>query len=103
METENQWYRIRFFAGEVKAGEHRKLRNEMLRLYNQRGRPAGVALYSTRIQPNGGIQLFLSPAAYACFSRAIHMRRVRPTTKPPPSDVTVVLGDRVASISLLDD
>ena len=86
------WHRVRFFPGEVAEGKHRQLRNTILRLYNQRGRPEKVALFSTPLLPNGEIYLYFSPAAWENFSRLAQTYRLRPCDKPGFEEVKLVLG-----------
>lgn len=96
------WHRIRFFPGEVAQGKHRNLRNTILRLYNQKGKPADVALFSTPLLPDGDICIYLSPAAFDVFSRMFKAYRVRPCEKPALEEVKLVLG-RPQVAELLQD
>jgi len=96
------WHRIRFFPGEVAQGKHRKLRNTILRLYNQKGKPADVALFSSPLMPSGDIYMYLSPTAYEMFSRKFKAYRVKPCEKPAMEEVKLILGKRAMLVMLQD-
>ena len=95
------WQRIRFFSGEVSKGKHRELRNTILRAYNEKERPANVALFSTPLLPNGEIFLYFSPAACEVFVRLTKAYRLRPCEKPAMGDVKLVLGKPQEASELL--
>ncbi len=97
------WNRIRFFPGEVSRGKHRELRNTILKAYNQKGRPANVALFSTPLLPNGEIHLYFSPAAGKAFEKFTHAYRLRPCEKPSLEEVKLVLGRPQEVMMLLSD
>ena len=94
------WHRVRFYPGEVAQGKHRQLRNTILKIYNQRGQPEDVALFSTPLLPSGEIYLYFSPAAWEQFSRLAQSFRLRPCEKPAVGEVKLVLG-RPADASVL--
>ncbi len=96
------WHRIRFFPGEVSQGKHRSLRNTILRLYNQKGKPEDVALFSTPLLPEGDIYMYLSPGAVEKFARMFKAYRIRPCEKPAYEEVKLVLG-RPQTTALLED
>ncbi len=96
------WHRIRFFPGEVAQGKHRQLRNTILRLYNQKGKPADVALFSSPLMSNGDIYMYLSPAACEVFSRIFKAYRVRPCEAPAVEEVKLIMGQRQV-LSLLEN
>ena len=96
------WHRIRFFPGEVSQGKHRQLRNTILRLYNQKGKPAEVALFSSPLMANGDIYMYLSPAASETFSRIFKAYRVRPCAPPAVDEVKLIMGQR-QMLALLED
>lgn len=96
------WQRIRFFPGEVSKGKHRELRNTVLKAYNQKGRPPGVALFSTPLLPDGEIYLYFSPAAGEVFSRLTRAYRIRPCERPSYSEVKLVLGKPTDAETLLE-
>ena len=97
------WQRIRFFPGEVARGKHRELRNTILRVYNQKGRPSNVALFSTPLLPSGEIYLYFSPAAGEVFSKLTHAYRLRPCEKPMYGEVKLVLGRPHEVLALLEE
>ena len=86
------WHRIRFFPGEISQGKHRQLRNTILRLYNQRGKPEGVALFSSPLMPEGDIYMYLSPGACETFERMFKAYRVKPCDTPTRQEVKLILG-----------
>ena len=96
------WHRIRFFPGEVAQGKHRHLRNTILRLYNQKGKPDEVALFSTPLLPEGDIHMYLSPGTFETFQRMFKNYRVRPCEKPALEEVKLILG-RPQMTELLQD
>lgn len=96
------WQRIRFFPGEVSKGKHRGLRNEILKAYNQKGRPSNVALFSTPLLPDGEIHLYFSPAAVEVFSKLTRAYRMRPCNKPSYGEVKLVLGKPAEAGVLLE-
>ena len=96
------WHRIRFFPGEISQGKHRHLRNTILRLYNQKGKPENVALFSTPMMPEGDIYMYLSPAACETFARMFKAYRVKPCEKPAAEEVRLILGKQ-QNLGLLQD
>ncbi len=88
------WHRIRFFPDEISQGKHRELRNTILRLYNQKGKPAEVALFSSPLMSSGDIYMYLSPVASETFSRIFKAYRVRPCEPPGVEEVKLIMGER---------
>jgi hypothetical protein len=97
------WHRIRFFPEEVAQGKHRQLRNAILKIYNQKDRPADVALFSTPLLSTGEIHLYFSPAAWEGYSRYARTYRLRPCDKPDFEEVKLVLGRPGEAVLLLDE
>ncbi|MFK7848835.1 MAG: hypothetical protein AB8G77_26345, partial [Rhodothermales bacterium] len=79
---------------------HRNLRNTILRLYNQKGKPSGVALFSSPLMPSGEIYMYLSPAACETFSRMFKAYRTKPCAKPAKEEVKLILGQRETLVML---
>ena len=96
------WHSIHFFPGEVAEGKHRQLRNAILHLYNQMGKPDEVALFSTPLLPQGDIYLYLSPDACLTYAGILKAYRVRPCEKPGADEVNIVLGKPHQMAMLLD-
>lgn len=70
----------------------------MLRLYNQRGKPEQVAVYSSPLMPEGDIYMFISPAACEMYARILKAYRVRPCEEPGMEAVKLIMGKHFSNV-----